>query len=307
MIKAVRSKNRWWGGEPGVRPAVRCFLLGALYGGALTGCAVLPERSALLPERSAVGESSTGAVAAVVLGDGNDPFSAALRAATTPEVPRLPEPPLELRPEVERQVRDFVRGRRFIERSLLRREEYLPLIREIFAEEGVPEDLMNVALIESGFNPEARSYAGAVGMWQFMKTTGRAYGLAISKKVDERRNVAVSTVAAARHLRDLYGIFGDWYLALAAYNAGVGGVTRAMKRAGSEDFWVVARKGKLKRQTVEYVPRFIAVTLIVNDLEAHGFGQLAANLESMRLAQNGIVPPSAGSANEDARAAYRAR
>jgi len=280
--------------------AVARVALVALYTVTLTACSVAPQRPSVV---SAPG----GAFAPVALGGGSDPFSEALRAATTPEVARLPEPPLELRPEVERQIREFTRGRRFIERSLLRREEYLPLIREIFAEEGVPEDLINVALIESGFNPDARSYAGAVGMWQFMKSTGRAYGLSISKKVDERRNVSVSTVAAARHLRDLYGIFGDWYLALAAYNAGVGGVTRAMKRAGSEDFWVVARKGKLKRQPIEYVPRFIAATVLVNNLEAHGFGELAANLESMRLAQNGIVPSSADSPNGDTAAAYRTR
>lgn len=260
----------------------------------LAGCSVVPVQLQTTPTEKEVGR--------LVATSGNDnPFGRAIPPAVVPEVARLPEPPLELRPEVERQLRELTRGKRFIERALLRREEYLPLVREIFAEEGVPEDLINVGLIESGFNPDARSYAGAVGMWQFMKSTGRAYGLTISKKVDERRNVAISTVAAARHLRDLYSIFGDWYLALAAYNAGVGGVTRAMKRAGSDDFWHVARKGKLKRQTIEYVPRFIAATLIVNDLEGYGFTELAANLESMRLAQNGV------SGTDDGRAAYRAR
>jgi len=218
------------------------------------------------------------------------------------EVPRLPEPDLTIRPEVERQLAGLTKSRRFIEQSLMRREEYLPVIREIFAEEGVPEDLINVALIESGFNKEARSYAGAVGMWQFMKATGRSYGLEVTKKVDERKNVVDSTIAAARHLRDLYGIFGDWYLALAAYNAGVGGVSRAITRAGSDDFWVVAKKGRLKRQTIDYVPRFIAATLIVNDLEGHGFGALAQNLENMRMAKNESIRPDGTE-----RASYRAR
>ena len=218
------------------------------------------------------------------------------------EVPRLPEPDLTLRPEVERQLARFKKGRRFIEQSLLRREEYLPVIREIFAEEGVPEDLINVALIESGFNSNARSYAGAVGMWQFMKATGRSYGLEVSKKVDERKDVVDSTIAAARHLRDLYGIFGDWYLALAAYNAGVGGVSRAITRAGSDDFWVVAKKGRLKQQTIDYVPRFIAATIIVNDLGGHGFERLAQNLENMRVANNGSI-----TGDPTARASYRAR
>lgn len=260
------------------------FILGA--------CSFMPPRHGVQPTVIA-SASDAGEVARY---RGERPEAAA------PEAPRLPEPDLTLRPEVERQLVSLKRCRRFMEQSLLRREEYLPVIREIFAEEGVPEDLINVALIESGFNQNARSYAGAVGMWQFMKSTGRSYGLQVNKKVDQRKNVVQSTIAAARHLRDLYGIFGDWYLSLAAYNAGVGGVSRAISRAGSEDFWVVAKKGRLKRQTIEYVPRFIAATLIVNDLDGHGFEALARNLETRRMAKNDTI-----SHDGTERASYRAR
>jgi hypothetical protein len=264
------------------------FLLGA--------CSLVPAKNYSQPVVLASVDAPSGADPDVMR------YREGRAAGAAHEVPRLPEPDLTVTPEVERQLASFKKGRRFIERSLLKREEYLPVIREIFAEEGVPEDLINVALIESGFNKDARSYAGAVGMWQFMKSTGRSYGLEVSRKVDDRKNVVDSTIAAARHLRDLYGIFGDWYLALAAYNAGIGGVSRAITRAGSSDFWVVAKKGRLKRQTIEYVPRFIAATIIVNDLEGHGFTALAQNLESMRLAKNGAI---AGDGSE--RASYRAR
>jgi len=269
----------------------------------VVACSLLLGACSLQPPRPSVNSTAVAPPS-----DGGDQASDVARFrgdrsdAVAVEIPRLPEPDLSLRPEVERQLAGLKRSRRFIEQSLLRREEYLPVIREIFAEEGVPEDLINVALIESGFNQNARSYAGAVGMWQFMKSTGRSYGLQINKKIDQRKNVIESTIAAARHLRDLYGIFGDWYLALAAYNAGVGGVSRAINRAGSEDFWVVAKKGRLKRQTIEYVPRFIAASLIVNDLEGHGFEALARNIESIRMAKNDTVSPDGIE-----RASYRAR
>lgn len=269
-------------------------MTGLLFAVGLSACSFTPRSSAFIPAESPIvaGHLTGGGVGPAVVQPSDDPEAAAL----------LPEPDLTVRPEVERQVADLRRCRRFIEQAVLRREEYLPLIQEIFAEEAVPLDLVNVALIESGFNPHARSYAGAVGMWQFMRSTGRNYGLQITRKVDERKNVALSTRAAARHLRDLFEIYGDWYLALGAYNAGVGGINRAIKRAGSEDFWTVAKKGRLKRQTIDYVPRFIAATLIVNDLAGHGFEALAQNIESMRLAKNGTVPGS-----EIDRASYRPR
>lgn len=294
MGESMQYNRSIAGDDSGVFGMVRRALIVAACPLLLGACSVLPHRK--IPD-SAVDWSAVDRE-----NEGVAQYREGRAAAAAVVVPRLPEPDLTLRPEVERQLVHLKRSRRFIEESLLRREEYLPVIREIFAEEGVPEDLINVALIESGFNANARSYAGAVGMWQFMKATGRSYGLQVTKKVDQRKNVVQSTIAAARHLRDLYGIFGDWYLALAAYNAGTGGVSRAIKRAGSEDFWVVAKKGKLKQQTIEYVPRFIAATMIANDLEGHGFETLARNIENIRLAKNDTVSPDGA-----IRASYRPR
>lgn len=200
-----------------------------------------------------------------------------------PKVAALPPLPIELTPEVRREIDYFLKVQpRFISESLARREEFYPTLVEIFRDEGLPLELINVALIESGFKPEVRSYAGAVGMWQFMKSTGRNYGLNISWREDQRKDPILSTIAAARHLRDLYATYQDWYLALAAYNAGVGGLNRAMVRAKSDDFWQIARRKKLRTQTARYVPKIIAATVIINRIVGQDAVQMAANLQDLR-------------------------
>lgn len=185
---------------------------------------------------------------------------------------RLPRPELPVTPEVQREIRRFTeRDRSFIEASVRSREKYYDDIRAEFRKEGVPEELLNVAAIESRFSPTALSPAGARGMWQFIRSTAQLYGLRTGRGRDERLDPVRSAKAAARHLKDLYHSFGDWFLALAAYNAGLGSVTRALSRSEVADFWALARAGKLSRETADYVPRFIAVTLIIKDLEKYGF------------------------------------
>ncbi|MCB9029736.1 MAG: lytic transglycosylase domain-containing protein [Deltaproteobacteria bacterium] len=192
------------------------------------------------------------------------------------EVPMLPKPKLVLTPEVTRQIKKFSENNRvFIERSVERREEFYPEFAALFIREGVPLELLNVALIESGFKSNAVSVSGATGVWQFMKPTGRSYGLKINWLSDERKDPIRSTWAAARHLKDLYEMFGDWYLALAAYNAGQGAIRRAIERSGTRDFWQLARKGYIRKQTADYVPKFIAATIITENLHDYGFIELA--------------------------------
>lgn len=158
-----------------------------------------------------------------------------------------------------------------IARGLARSGRYIPMIHRIFAEEGIPKDLAQVAMIESSFLPHAHSRMTAHGIWQFMPRTGRQYGLTANGIVDERSDPEKATRAAARHLSYLRELFHDWYLALAAYNAGEGKILRAMERAGLNDFWQLAASGLLRPQTQNYVPAVIAATLISKNPVHYGF------------------------------------
>ncbi len=176
----------------------------------------------------------------------------------------------------DERVRFFIRyyqtrGKRFFKRWLERSGRYLPVIKRILREEGLPEDLAYLPLIESGFSPMAHSRSGAVGIWQFVEGTARRYGLRVDWWIDERRDIEKSTRAAAAYLRDLYRIFGSWPLALAAYNAGEGRVMRALRKYRGHDHWKILRKRIFKRETRNYVPKFIASLTIAKDPETYGF------------------------------------
>lgn len=161
--------------------------------------------------------------------------------------------------------------RTFYGRALERSGRYLPRIEPILRKEGVPKELAYLPLIESGFRTNAKSPASAVGLWQFIPGTGRRYGLRIDGYVDERRDPVKSTRAAARYLKDLYGMFGDWHLSLAAYNTGENRIVRIMNNNDADDFWEMSERGYLYRETEEYVPGFLAALQIASAPEQYGF------------------------------------
>jgi peptidoglycan lytic transglycosylase D len=180
--------------------------------------------------------------------------------------------PMILNDSVENHLEYFkTRGREEFQRWLDRSARYIPVMKDIFREKNLPEDLVYVAMIESGFNPYAVSWAKAVGPWQFMPATGKLYGLRIDWWIDERKDPVKSTYAAAEHLKDLHNLFGSWPLALASYNAGAGKVQRAVLRTRSDDFWDLKASRYIRRETKNYVPKFMAATIIAKNPESYGF------------------------------------
>ena len=169
-----------------------------------------------------------------------------------------------------------LKGRRAFERWLERSGQFLPYVKQVLKERGLPKELAYLPFAESGYNPWAYSRAGAAGAWQFMPFTGRKFGMTVDWWLDERRDLYRSTHAAADYLESLHAMFGDWHLALAAYNCGEGRLSRAMRRYGCETFFELAalnrrQRGRLSLETRNYVPKFLAIVTIMNNLEALGF------------------------------------
>jgi membrane-bound lytic murein transglycosylase D len=167
------------------------------------------------------------------------------------------------------------RGRVVFERALIRSGRYHDMIVSTLKEEGVPQELIYLAQAESGFHPTAVSRAGARGIWQFMGSRGLGYGLQHNLYIDDRQDPEKSTRAAAHHLKDLYNQFGDWYLAMAAYNSGPGTVQAAVKRTGYADFWELYRRNVLPKETRNYVPIILAVTIMAKNPAQYGLSSLA--------------------------------
>ncbi len=173
------------------------------------------------------------------------------------------------------QVAGFInyfsgRGRGTLEHGLARSGRYEDMIRRVLREAGVPQELIYLAQAESGFHPLAVSRAGARGMWQFMGSRAKGYGLERSWWVDDRQDPEKATRAAAHHLKDLYNQFGDWYLAMAAYNSGPGRVQSAVKRTGYADFWELYNRNVLPKETRNYVPIIVAVTIMAKNPAQYG-------------------------------------
>jgi membrane-bound lytic murein transglycosylase D len=180
--------------------------------------------------------------------------------------------PLEVNGAVMKFIRFFSsgKGRRILENGLRRQGRYREMIRRILNEEGLPPELIYLAQAESGFLPRAVSRKQAAGIWQFVRFRGRQYGLAQTKDYDDRLDPEKATRAAARHLKDLYEAYGDWYLAMVAYNAGPGAVIRARRRTKTDDFWEFCRRRAIPRETQNYVPIILAMTIMAKN--PHEFG-----------------------------------
>ena len=202
-----------------------------------------------------------------------------IAAVTVPADPRVKERaeeaaknvshdlPLTVNDEVLQFLNFFQtpKGRDVVENGLRRSGKYRDMISRVLREEGLPQDLIYLAQAESAFQPLALSRAGARGIWQFVAYRGQQYGLRHTWWIDERQDPEKATRAAAQHLRDLYGLFGDWYLAMAAYNCGPGNVQKGIERTGYADFWELYKRNVLPRETKNYVPIIIALTLIAKD------------------------------------------
>jgi membrane-bound lytic murein transglycosylase D len=177
------------------------------------------------------------------------------------------------------QVRNWVRyfqnqGRQSFKIWLERSARYAPYIQKELERNKLPQDLLYVAMIESGFAPHATSHAGAVGMWQFIKPTAQRYGLKVNSWVDERRNFTKATRAAIRYKKDLYQMFGSWHLVSASYNTGENRIHRLIQKHQTNSFWDLAAMRALPDETIDYVPKIIAATLIAKSPALYGFRDL---------------------------------
>jgi membrane-bound lytic murein transglycosylase D len=175
------------------------------------------------------------------------------------------------------------RGRDWFQKALDKGARYIPIMQEILASYDLPHDLVYLALIESGFKKQAYSRAKAAGQWQFIRSTGRLYGLDSNLWIDERRDPLKATEAAAKYLKNLYDEFGDWYLATAAYNTGEGRIRRGIKQFKTKDFWTLCKYRFLARETKNYVPKLIAAIILAKNYRDYGFS-VPAGIETYSYA-----------------------
>jgi len=198
--------------------------------------------------------------------------------------------PIVFNDAVKYYIRYFTNEKRKVFANWLRRSRrYVPIITEILRKNNMPEDLVYLAMIESGFNPKAYSPAKACGPWQFIYETGGRYGLKVNYWIDERRDPEKSTVAAAKYLRDLFNQFGHWYLAAAGYNAGERRVERAIEKHNTNDFWELYKYNTLPQETKNYIPQLIAAAVIAKEPEKYGFGSIVLE-EPIRFAEINVPP-----------------
>ncbi|MCK4503588.1 MAG: LysM peptidoglycan-binding domain-containing protein [Desulfuromonadales bacterium] len=262
----------------------------------LAGCQLSLDKLALLPLGSETNISATAAATATQsnladLENSHQLLTPKLQLPVTAPLPQsiveylytapqlLPyaaDFPLSDHPRIKKLIGHYSgSGKRNFGRWLERAGRFIPTIQLVFAAEGIPLDLAYLAMIESGFNVRAYSWAHAAGPWQFIESTGNLYGLENDWWQDGRLDLERSTLAAAKHLKYLHRRFdGDWYLAVAAYNAGGGKVRKAVRKSGSRNFWDLTEGRVLQEETKNYLPKLLAALTIVKNLEAYGFAGL---------------------------------
>jgi len=195
--------------------------------------------------------------------------------------------PVEINPYVMQWLKYFTGpGRPTYATWMIRAQKWRPLLHRLLVEAEAPHDLVYLSMIESGYSNTARSWAGAVGMWQFIPSTGRMYDLKINRWVDERRDPIKATRAAATFLKELYARYDDWYLAWAAYNCGPGCVDGAVAGYRTKDFWTLVERRALPQETMHYVPKLIAAAIIGKHPQRYGFSDLET------LSQSAPIWPS---------------
>lgn len=224
--------------------------------------------AAISPELASAGVIDSPTEINKIIGETNSVLS-----ETAPENEAVPlQIPIEINRRVQMWIKYFTeRERKMTTRYLERGEPLRPHIEAILRDSEVPTELYYLAMIESGFVTSAKSRVKAVGVWQFMPGTGRNYRMTINDRVDERRNWIKATEAAANYLKDLNNVFGNWYLALAAYNSGEHRIVRAVMKGKTRDFWVLAERGLLPQETMDYVPKFLAAQIVGRNYKRLGF------------------------------------
>ncbi len=224
----------------------------------------------------------------------NNPAPKKKKKIATPSSKYPPIPFDEDGPRVRRFIRDYAyKHRETMKRYLARAEEFLPMVTSVATEHGLPQDVSYLFMLESGANPEARSPANALGMWQFMPATARSYGLRVDSWVDERLDPQRSTTAAMLYLKDLYGMFGCWRLAFSAYNSGENKLNRVLCQEDADEYEEICSSRRLKKETREFWPKFQAIAQIAKNPKKFGFQPIkdqpyVANHEILEV--KGIYP-----------------
>jgi membrane-bound lytic murein transglycosylase D len=270
-IETIRAERERPDPRPRLPISVRTVML-ALMAAAVAGLSGCGSTAALVKDNLKDPPFLSNAFSrAIFLGKGPKKTPAdSCKESDYPDVPAD-----ENNPRVRRFVREYAyNSRETMKTYLARSQAYLPMVKAMAKEHGVPEDISYLFLLESGANPEARSPANALGMWQFMPDTARSYGLRVDSWVDERLDPKKSTKAALMYLKDLYGMFGCWRLALSAYNSGENKLNKVLCQEDAEEYEEICSSHRLKRETKEFFPRFQAIAHIAKNAEKYGFAPL---------------------------------